>query len=315
MGEGPELSVIVAVRNQAAQLPPMLAHLEGQSLAAARYEIVAVDCASTDETPRLLESYAAAAPVPTRWLRVETPGIAHARNRALEAARGRWALFLDSDLLAGPYLLERHLEALVEGGGGRVTLGAVALHPQFNPHAVTRWFLPEEQSHFDSDGPVDCLDWRAHNMGIAAEALREAGGFDEAFVFPYFGDIELALRLAERPLTGHYVSGAVAYIWRPSTFEHERQRQYGKGYSLHTLSRKSAAPKLFERYPVRRSVLLRGYDRIVMPMYIRASRHVREDTRLYGYFYRRILRYELYRGFEDARRGRPPGGALLELQG
>ena len=93
--EAPRVSVIVPAHNAAATLAETLASLTAQTLPA--IEVLVVDDASTDGTRDVAARQAAADP---RFRLLAFPanrGVAEARNAGLEAARGRWVLFLDSD--------------------------------------------------------------------------------------------------------------------------------------------------------------------------------------------------------------------------
>jgi glycosyltransferase involved in cell wall biosynthesis len=304
--ERPDISVLIVTRNQADHLTVCLAHLERQSVPAARYEIIVVDEASTDGTCSMLDRYVPGAPVRTRYLRQARPGAAQARNLALAESQGRYVLFLDEDLLAGPHLLERHLQAHQQHESKAAILGHVALHPQIPEGSFTRWFMPEEAPEFRDEAEVPFADWRAYNFSVPRRLLQEAGGFDADFVFTLFADVDLAYRLTQQGVKGYFRRDACAYVWRQSNFNHERLRQYAKGYSLHTLAQKTHAPSVYSRYAVRRNLLLRGFDGLVMPLYTRLAQRLNVDTRLFGYFYRRILRYETFLGYSDARNGKQP---------
>lgn len=70
---------------------------------AADAEIILADDGSTDATLRLAEKY----PDRVRILRLAHGGVSAARNAGLDAARGEWAVFLDSDDALLPGALDR----------------------------------------------------------------------------------------------------------------------------------------------------------------------------------------------------------------
>ena len=108
------LSVVIPTHSKRALLQRTLAALDAQELpAGTEWEIVVVNDGSTDDTGAWLEQAGAQ---PGSRLRVVTPpanvGRARARNLGAEAARGRWLVFLDDDIVAPPGLLAAHLELL-----------------------------------------------------------------------------------------------------------------------------------------------------------------------------------------------------------
>ncbi len=302
-----DVSVIVWTRNNAPLVTKCLAYLEEQTHPAGHYEVVVVDDGSDPENYARIERYAAGAPMRVKALRTDGGGAARARNVALNVATGRYVLFLDEELLAGPWLIERHLSVQAAHGGEVATVGSVQRHPEMEHRTLTRWYLPEETPPLVSrETPVSFLDWRAHNLCLPREAVLEAGGFDEAFLLPFFDDTDLASRLEAGGMRGIYVPDARAYVWRTSSFSLERRRHYAKGYSLYTLRARTGSPAIYTRYRVARNPLFNLFDALAMPLYTRLCERLNTDPRRFGYLYKRVLRYDLYRGYDDARRSRPP---------
>jgi glycosyltransferase involved in cell wall biosynthesis len=78
------------------------------------WEMIIVDDLSTDSSPALIEAYAQKDPR-IKLLRTEQrSGAAGARNRAIEAAQGRYIAFLDADDLWMPHKLEKQLAFMNE---------------------------------------------------------------------------------------------------------------------------------------------------------------------------------------------------------
>ncbi len=95
-----KLSIIVPVYNMAAdkKLNFCMDSLLGQTLAASEYEVIAVDDASTDESPVILREYARRYPETVKVFRNESNRRqGGARNEGLKAASGEWIGFVDSD--------------------------------------------------------------------------------------------------------------------------------------------------------------------------------------------------------------------------
>ncbi|MEB3360077.1 MAG: glycosyltransferase family 2 protein [Synechococcales bacterium] len=101
-GDGPEVSVIIPAYNTEAYIETAIASALNQTLT--NLEVVVVDDASTDQTATLAEQ------IDDPRLRVirlpYNQGAAVARNRALDAAHGRWVAVLDSDDWYAPERLE-----------------------------------------------------------------------------------------------------------------------------------------------------------------------------------------------------------------
>ena len=107
----PAVSVLMAVRDGARHLPETIASLAAQADPGGGIEVVAVDDASTDATPRLLADWAARDPR-VRVITGEVPmGLARALNRGLEAVRAPLVARADADDLYAADRLARQAAA------------------------------------------------------------------------------------------------------------------------------------------------------------------------------------------------------------
>jgi len=133
---GPIVSVVVPTLNRLDMLRRCLAALAVQTCES--YEVIVVDDASTDDTPGLLEAFAAEHPEMTlRWLRNdERRGANASRTRAIEAAAGRYVAFLDSDCIAREDWLDRLLAGFDDDRVAAVT-GLVIDPPPSNIYELT----------------------------------------------------------------------------------------------------------------------------------------------------------------------------------
>ncbi len=204
---GPLVSVVIATRNRAALLPASARSVLAQS--AADLELILVDDASDDATPEAMAALAAADPR-VRILRLpRRAGLAGARNRGIEGARGEYVAFNDDDDLWLPDKLERQLAGfrvcpeaalvyspmIVVGTDGRERrVGANAR----DGHAALRRLL---RGNFIG---VPCVL-------VRREALVCAGCFDEEL--PALEDWDLWIRLAAAGGL-HHVPGPVARVFR-----------------------------------------------------------------------------------------------------
>ena len=102
------VSVVVPARNEEERLPGLLAALAAQTRAPD--EVIVVDNASHDATAGVARAWGA------RVVPCPTPGVAHARQAGLLAARGEWLASTDADSRPRPDWLARLSEALPGAG-------------------------------------------------------------------------------------------------------------------------------------------------------------------------------------------------------
>jgi glycosyltransferase involved in cell wall biosynthesis len=95
----PTLSIVMPVYNVAPYLPRCLESLA--ALVPPADEIIVVDDGSTDDCPAILAGFAARLPQ-MRVIRQENGGLSAARNTGLDAARGKYLAFVDSDDFVSP---------------------------------------------------------------------------------------------------------------------------------------------------------------------------------------------------------------------
>ena len=110
----PAISVIVPVYNTEKYLSACLDSVLSQSMT--DFEIIAVNDASTDDSPRILQEYAGRDP----RIRIENheknKGLLAARLTGIRAARGKYIMFLDSDDCFIPGVLKTVLQTAEKTG-------------------------------------------------------------------------------------------------------------------------------------------------------------------------------------------------------
>jgi cellulose synthase/poly-beta-1,6-N-acetylglucosamine synthase-like glycosyltransferase len=105
--EFPDITVLIAARNEEHNLPRVLEALLAQKYPADKYHVVVVNDRSTDATESLLRIYAERFPGRIDFVSISTlpAGWApkkHALLRGLEHARGEWIAVTDADSEMGP---------------------------------------------------------------------------------------------------------------------------------------------------------------------------------------------------------------------
>jgi glycosyltransferase AglE len=107
----PEVSVIVPVFNNSAELGRCLAALEEQTLSRGSFEIIVVDNGSTDDTLSVARSHSGVIAL-QELTHLRSPY--SARNRGLEASSGEVVAFVDATCVPDRYWLQAALECLRE---------------------------------------------------------------------------------------------------------------------------------------------------------------------------------------------------------
>jgi len=115
----PAVSVIIPTYNREALLPRAIESVIAQTFE--DWEIVLVDDGSTDGTPRIARDCAKRLGDRLVYIPQDNRGSSAARNRGIDASRGRFVAFLDSDDEFLPEKLERQIALF----NARPTLGLV----------------------------------------------------------------------------------------------------------------------------------------------------------------------------------------------
>jgi glucosyl-dolichyl phosphate glucuronosyltransferase len=105
------ITVAICTWNRSALLDQTLARMRELVIPdGVEWELLVVNNNSTDETEAVLERHAKG-PLPLRALFEPTPGQSHARNRAIDVARGDLIVWTDDDVLVDPHWLARYRDA------------------------------------------------------------------------------------------------------------------------------------------------------------------------------------------------------------
>lgn len=123
VGDAPAVSIIVPVRNEDANIAPLVDEIVAAMQGRWIYEIIYVNDGSTDGTEATLAKLAASRPNLRQLRHARSCGQSAAVRSGVRAARGTIAATLDGDGQNDPAFLPE-LIAAVEGGAGRIGLAA-----------------------------------------------------------------------------------------------------------------------------------------------------------------------------------------------
>ncbi len=202
------VTAVIPTYNRAADLERCLAHLARQDAGA--LQVVVVDNSSTDRTPEMVRGLEPAWGGRLRYVRREPNGPASARNTGLAATRTPFVLFLDSDIDLPPEWVGRALAHLADDPGLGAAGGYILY--AFNPDGVNAyggdlgrmglaWDVDEGTVLDPAKGPARRIWINCSAMLARADAVREAGAFDETFFYGH-EDTDIGWRLN---LMGHRV--------------------------------------------------------------------------------------------------------------
>ncbi|WP_022823434.1 glycosyltransferase [Hymenobacter norwichensis] len=113
----PQLSVLIAARNEAANLPNLLADLQRQTLSPVAFEVIVIDDHSTDATAAIVTEAARTSAVQLRLLQLANlpdparSGKKAALEAAIAVAQAPWIVCTDADCRVQPNWLAAHQQA------------------------------------------------------------------------------------------------------------------------------------------------------------------------------------------------------------
>lgn len=195
--EGIWVSVVIATYNRQDLLRRLLEQLDDQTIPHARYEVIAVDDGSKEDTRTLLGD------VKTRYAhrieRQQNSGPAVARQRGVDLARGTIVVFLDDDMQVKPTFLEAHLRHHASGESDRnVVLGRLRPDAKIAEMPLFERFYARVLKQQGDDFASGKERVRGHNLytgnvSMPRALFLEVGGFDPQF--RALEDEELGIRL------------------------------------------------------------------------------------------------------------------------
>jgi succinoglycan biosynthesis protein ExoA len=179
MSAGPEVSIIMPVRNEAASLDAALASVCSQATEAT-IEVIVVDDHSTDSSRSIVERWIAQ-DEHVRLISSPRRGIPQALNIGLDAARGRYLVRVDGHSIIPPEYVQALLDHVrsdaCEGAGGlKRAVGQGTFGRAVATAHGSRFGIGDSKYHFSQRQElVDHIPFGAYTTELA----RAIGGWDE----------------------------------------------------------------------------------------------------------------------------------------
>jgi glycosyltransferase involved in cell wall biosynthesis len=180
--DAPFVSIIFAARDEAEKLPAAIETLLAQDYP--RFEVVAVNDRSTDQTPAILQQFARTSrnlivadivDLPPGWL-----GKPHALVAGVEKSHADWLVFTDADVHFAPDVLQRAIALALQRKWDHLTLlASVEMHGFWETTAISFFAL----GFIFGNEPWNAANPRSNRyMGVGAfqlvrrEAYERCGG-------------------------------------------------------------------------------------------------------------------------------------------
>ncbi len=209
----PQISVIIPTYNRARNLRFCLEALTTQTHSA--FEVIVCDDGSQDHTREVVADFQGRLNLRYRWQEDQGFRAAEARNLGIRLARGKYVVFLDSDVVVGAEFLVCHQQALEANPQSAVNAYVYRMQAEVDddlglPPAeyIPRHrdiLKPDSRDRyqlFDRGVPIEetyFLDSNA--MSMCRKDLDKIGFFDGSFVGWGHEDTELGYRLAQYGMT------------------------------------------------------------------------------------------------------------------
>lgn len=188
----PEFSVIVPVYNRKKEVEELLQSLAAQSCK--DFEVLIVEDGSTQPCEDVVNRYAAELDV--RYFFKENEGRSIARNHGMDAARGKYFIFFDSDCVIPPDYFAK-LSKYLASDPTDCFGGPDAAHDSFT---TTQKAINYSMTSFLTTGGIrggkismEKFVPRTFNMGFSREVWERTGGFREMFS----EDIDMSTRIKQ----------------------------------------------------------------------------------------------------------------------
>ncbi len=225
-----KVSVIVSVYNEADILPVTLTSLLNQDYPKEKTEIIFIDDASTDDTPRLLESPEWKESI-TVISHQKNRGRAATRNSGIKAATGELLILLDCDIEVESDFISQHVEYHQRDNVIGVVSNIRTLDTKSKDkyHRYIFWGK-RGASIVEKNKPIPFNYFIMGGSSIKANAVKKTGFFNEDL--PTYGiDLEYAYRLAKKYPEGLFYSEKInVYMHNVKTLEEALSNfhQYGQ---------------------------------------------------------------------------------------
>jgi succinoglycan biosynthesis protein ExoM len=189
------ISVCVVTYRRPGRLARLLESLAQQAGSLPTFEIVVVDNDADSSAQPVCRQYEGLLPI--RYEAELVRGISQARNRSVQASRGRYLAFVDDDCLVGPDWLAALYAATVESGADGV-IGPISRQVEGELPGWVRQLKFFERPRWVTGTVIPWYWTHTCNACVRRSALPSAAPFDPALGLIGGEDVDLFARMIER---------------------------------------------------------------------------------------------------------------------
>lgn len=244
-GGTPDFSVVISVKNRSDMLRDCMRGLAGQSIGAARFEVVVVDnCSSEDLSPVIADARTMGLDI--RMVRTAVDnGPAPARNLGVSLARGTIIAFTDSDCRPTPDWLAAAWPHFDDPGVAIVS-GPVLPKPEQKIEFTTRLTFITATEH---------PSFPTANLFMRRDVFNQFGGFNAALSFK--DPFDRACECADTDLAWRVLKAGHGKQFEPRALMHHELEKLSLLLWTVEASRLFVLPELVRRHPELRPALLK----------------------------------------------------------
>jgi glycosyltransferase involved in cell wall biosynthesis len=231
------ISVVVISFNQRQFIEHLVAQLLDQDYRADDYEIVIVECASSDGTVEWLRTQSDARICPVYV--TEKCNRSEGRNHGIRAARGDIIVMIDGDHTVEHNFISAHVAAHQRGVCAIVGKSDFAEHTDFN--AINKYLNEGGAAKLSPNEKLPGRYFLTRNCSVPKSVLMDIGLFDESFDRWGGEDLDIGVRIEQAgiPIFGDKNSLALHHHFRTIDEVLNIVAAYGEG----------SVPRLVKKHP------------------------------------------------------------------
>ena len=178
-----EISIVVCTYNRADVLPKCLESLADQTADSELFEVLIIDNNSTDDTKKIALDFCENHNN-FKYIFEKKQGLSHARNRAIEEARGGYLAYIDDDAIADKEWLKK-IGSVIHNNKDIAAFGG-PIYPWYNKEKP-KWFKDEFATHFYGKEHFQLSEQNCpfglsgSNMIFKRESLNKYNGFSAEY--------------------------------------------------------------------------------------------------------------------------------------